>query len=348
MEWKEFEIEEVARLCGIQMKNDGMGAREIKALCPFCSDKHYHLYLNTEKNQWNCFRCGAKGNDVSLYARMNCITNREAVNELSERIGNTMPKKIKQAISTPMKSLVDRHNVYYDMLKLLKLNNNHHKALLKRGLREDNIRQFMYKSLPETEYERRRIINALSVKYDLRGVPGFYRKYGEWHMYSSDCGGFLIPVCNKDGYIQGMQIRFDSDKKRYRWFSTNEYPEGTGVSSWVHIVGDTSSDSAYLTEGALKAAKKYAYSRDGHAGHEERRRNDRYSYHHCPRRRHDKAALQGGYFLQGDSKHRRDRQRDAHDRADPALSGRMRRAPGHVLARAVERPGAQRHDPVPA
>ena len=253
MEWKEFEIEEVARLCGIQMKNDGMGAREIKALCPFCSDKHYHLYLNTEKNQWNCFRCGAKGNDVSLYAKMNCITNREAVNELSERIGNSMPKKVKQAISTPMKSLIERHNVYYDMLKLFKLNNNHHKALLKRGLREDNIQQFMYKSLPETEYERRRIINELSAKYDLRGVPGFYRKYGEWHMYSADCGGFLIPVCNKDGYIQGMQIRFDSDKKRYRWFSTNEYPEGTGVSSWVHIVGDTSSDSAYLTEGALKA-----------------------------------------------------------------------------------------------
>ena len=68
MEWKEFGIEEVARLCGIQMKNDGIGAREIKALCPFCGDKHYHLYLNTQKNQWNCFRCGARGNDVSLYA----------------------------------------------------------------------------------------------------------------------------------------------------------------------------------------------------------------------------------------------------------------------------------------
>ena len=147
MEWKEFGIEEVARLCGIQMKNDGMGAREIKALCPFCSDKHYLLYLNTEKNQWNCFRCGA--------------------------------------ISTPMKSLIERHNVYYDMLKLFKLNNNHHKALLKRGLREDNIQQFMYKSLPETKYERRRIINALSAKYDLRGVPGFYRKYGKWHMYAN-------------------------------------------------------------------------------------------------------------------------------------------------------------------
>ena len=30
-------------------------------------------------------------------------------------------------------------------------------------------------------------------------------------MHSADCGGFLIPVCNKDGYIQGMQIRFDKN-----------------------------------------------------------------------------------------------------------------------------------------
>ena len=28
---------------------------------------------------------------------------------------------------------------------------------------------------------------------------------------------------------------------------------GQGVSSWVHVVGDISSDTAYLTEGALKA-----------------------------------------------------------------------------------------------
>lgn len=37
MEWKEFEIEEVARLCGIQMKNDGMGARETKHYVRFAA-----------------------------------------------------------------------------------------------------------------------------------------------------------------------------------------------------------------------------------------------------------------------------------------------------------------------
>lgn len=253
MEWKEFGVEEVARLCGIQMRNDGMGAREIKALCPFCGDKHYHLYLNTEKNQWNCFRCGAKGNDVSLYARINCMTNREAANELSRYIGNTEPKVIRPINNTPMKPLIERHNVYYDLLRLLYLNGSHYKDLADRGLSAVNIRQFMYKSLPANEYECRNVIKNLCQKHDLSGIPGFYRKYGEWKMYMPKYGGFFVPVCDKDGYIQGMQIRLDSDTERYRWFSTNEYPEGTGVSSWVHVVGNTSSDTAYLTEGALKA-----------------------------------------------------------------------------------------------
>lgn len=253
MEWLEFGVEEVARLCGVQMKNDGMGAREIKALCPFCDDKHYHLYLNTAKNQWNCFKCGAKGNDVSLYARINCMTNGEAVNELKRYIGNTEPSVKKQVTSVPIKSLMERHNVYYDLLQLLFLNGKHYQNLLSRGLSTVNIRQFMYKSIPDNEYERREIIKKLSAKYDLSGIPGFYRKYGEWKIYVPKYGGFFVPVCDKDGYIQGMQIRLDSADDRYRWFSTNEYPEGTGVSSWVHIVGDTLSDTAYLTEGALKA-----------------------------------------------------------------------------------------------
>ena len=143
--------------------------------------------------------------------------------------------------------------MYYDMLQMLYLNNTHFNDLIDRGLSIKNIQNFLYKSVPANEYERREVIKKLSVQHDLSGIPGFYRKYGEWKMYEPPYGGYFVPVCNKDGYIQGMQIRLDVDDDRYRWFSTNEYPEGTGVSSWVHVVGDTSSDTAYLTEGALKA-----------------------------------------------------------------------------------------------
>ena len=195
MEWKEFGIEEVARLCGIQMKNDGIGAREIKALCPFCGDKHYHLYLNTQKNQWNCFRCGARGNDVSLYARINCMTNKEAANELSNCITGTEPKRIQPINSTPMKSLMERHNVYYDMLQMLPLNNTHFNDLIKRGLSMKNIQNFLYKSVPANEYERREIMNLHTAvtlfPYAIK--TGIYRVCkSDLTLTMTDIDGFLL------------------------------------------------------------------------------------------------------------------------------------------------------------
>jgi hypothetical protein len=35
--------------------------RERRYCCPVCGDKEFHLYVNTQKEVYNCFRCGAKG-----------------------------------------------------------------------------------------------------------------------------------------------------------------------------------------------------------------------------------------------------------------------------------------------
>ena len=68
-----------------------------------------------------------------------------------------------------------------------------------------------------------------------------------------------------------MQIRFDNppvkritaaDGKvtekvggRFRWLSTggNGFTDGTGITSYIHVTGDVSSDTLYLTEGGMKA-----------------------------------------------------------------------------------------------
>ena len=51
-----------------------------------------------------------------------------------------------------------------------------------------------------------------------------------------------------------MQIRLDDESdKKYRWFSTSKYNNGCGAKGWVHVTGDVSSNTLYLTEGALKA-----------------------------------------------------------------------------------------------
>jgi hypothetical protein len=39
----------------------------------------------------------------------------------------------------------------------------------------------------------------------------------------------------------------------YRWLSSNYFRNGTKTEPWVHVTGNTESDSAYITEGPLKA-----------------------------------------------------------------------------------------------
>ena len=66
--------------------------------------------------------------------------------------------------------------------------------------------------------------------------------------------GFLIPVRDKDGLIQGLKIRLDDgiSGRKYRWFSSRGLPDGTRSYSWIHVTGNTGSHTAYLTEGPLK------------------------------------------------------------------------------------------------
>lgn len=151
-------------------------------------------------------------------------------------------------------SLEQRHAVYSDMLAHLTLLPKHGENLLERGLSEERIRRNEYRSMPETERGRRLLTDLLrSHGHDLHGIPGFRTYYGDWTL--SGPNGFLIPVRNKDGLIQGLKIRMDDAQqanRKYRWLSSRNLPSGTRSYSWVHVTGNTQSKRAFLTEGPLK------------------------------------------------------------------------------------------------
>ena len=111
-----------------------------------------------------------------------------------------------------------------------------------------------YRSMPETERGRRLLTDLLrSLGHDLHGIPGFRTYYSDWTL--SGPSGFLIPVRNKDGLIQGLKIRLDDAQqanRKYRWLSSRNLPSGTRSYSWVHVTGKTQSKRAFLTEGPLK------------------------------------------------------------------------------------------------
>lgn len=140
------------------------------------------------------------------------------------------------------------------MLAHLTLLPKHGENLLERGLSEERIRRNEYRSMPETERGRRLLADLLrSHGHDLHGIPGFRTYYGDWTL--SGPNGFLIPVRNKDGLIQGLKIRLDDAQqanRKYRWLSSRNLPSGTRSYSWVHVTGNTQSKRAFLTEGPLK------------------------------------------------------------------------------------------------
>ena len=151
-------------------------------------------------------------------------------------------------------SLEERHAAYSTMLSYLTLLDKHWENLLERGLSEDRIQRNEYRSMPETEQGRRLLASLLrSCGFDLLGVPGFRTYYGDWTL--SGPNGFLIPVRDKNGLIQGLKIRLDDTDdpgRKYRWLSSRDMTNGTRSYSWVHVTGDTASKRAYLTEGPLK------------------------------------------------------------------------------------------------
>ena len=257
-EYERFDIIKVAQICGISFHPVQRHPVEFRALCPFCEDRKYHLGLNREKEQFHCFRCKAHGNSVSLYAMLHGLDNWAAYLALKDQSKLIPFPSVdrKQTNETPIRPLMERHDVYFDFLNMLRLQPDHRENLVRRGLSFAYINQFLYKSIPLDDAFRKKIIEKLSAKYDLLGIPGFYRDdTGEWKMYFKRCGGIFIPVCDREGYIQGLQMRLDvqGNEKKFRWFSSKHFPYGTKAQPWIHVIGDVNAKSACLTEGAMKA-----------------------------------------------------------------------------------------------
>lgn len=248
----------LAAACGIPYERDAAGA-EVRAKCPFCHDSRPRLYLNTDKNVFHCQWCKKSGNSITLYAERHGISNAAAYRELAVDFDcPPLPLYNRMEPEAVMKPLEERSRIYEDFLRMLELAPKHRLGLRNRGLDDEAIEMNLYRSVPK-KYGKlySKVMYALSGRYDLSGVPGFYRKNSQWHMATSE--GFFIPVRDAQGRIQGLQVRLDNGRKQeYKWFSSNGFPDGTKCAAFLHVVNWKPGIETYVTEGALKADVAYA------------------------------------------------------------------------------------------
>lgn len=261
----EFTIKDVAAICNIQELRSSV---ETFCVCPFCGDKRgkfsYIVSKGSKKNMYHCFACDSHGSMYDLYSRIRGKSDsfrsirKEIENELGRSVsaGQTyVPIDTTPAYDEAEKTDVDTINkVIRAFLDQLSLSDNHRKNLLSRGLKDDDIKRWMYRSVPSRRSGFAICKKLIKEGYDLSGVPGFYKYKGEWTFFIS-APGFYCPAFDENGRIWGMQIRLDEPKNgcKYIWFSSSGKDQGTGSGALYDYVPGTEEDIVIITEGILKS-----------------------------------------------------------------------------------------------
>lgn len=158
-------------------------------------------------------------------------------------------------------SFGQRDPVYRRLLELLDLSGRHRKELMRRGLTEEQIEAYQFRSTPAygTENLARILVRE---EYSLAGVPGFFfndRRNWDITFYRAN-RGILCPAYSLDGEIAGFQIRLDEpmNDRKYLWLSSTNRNRGAGSRSPVTFLGDPSDRTVRVTEGILKATVAHA------------------------------------------------------------------------------------------
>lgn len=261
-----FHIGDVVSVLGLPKAPYGRSDYYIP--CPECDGKQggKHLNINLKKDVFRCPRCNISGGIFDLYALFTGVPRERVRGKLVEALGSPESVKhiqYKRTVKALQKSEdtenecrlspVDvRDKTYRAFLAKLSLASDHRDNLRNRGLTDEEIDSLGYKTL--TSNGLTGISNCLSDNgIVLKGVPGFFlTKDGAWS-FSHTKRGILVPVRDRQGRIQGMQLRLDDElRRKYRWISSSGMNMGCRAFGWTHLAGEPT-EKILLTEGPMKA-----------------------------------------------------------------------------------------------
>ncbi len=263
--------------------------------CPQCNGKK-KLHIVYSKNLAHCNKCGCGGGMIPFAAQLLGVDNREAAKILDAYVNGDksyearetrrveqreiVKKAEKEAANkAPLASVESRNAIYTAFLEELCLSGNHKSNLVKRGLTDNQIAAYGYKSVPA--FGRETLPGILESKgHDCSGVPLFYkdRKSGKSLVNVGYHEGFYIPIRDLFGNIIGMQIRLDDkadanpEKKQLRYIYATSWSDSLSLYQGCNLEGvpklhhrgfETGLQSGKIptvaiTEGPLKADVAFA------------------------------------------------------------------------------------------
>lgn len=261
-----YHIADVIPLLGLPFPPQGRSSYYIS--CPCCdSGRAKHMNINLSKDVFRCPKCGFSGGVFALYGYYTGLSDNNAIKEdlgkklggfdtaqpLRRSFGKAIVPQDPSMMECPLTDIDARDATYRNLLGKLSLASDHKDNLLRRGLTDDAIIKNGYRTTLAVG-TKAIAKQLLADGYYLAGVPGFYRDSSDrqW-TFTQNQRGILIPVRDSQGRIQGLQIRRDNaGKRKFRWVSSAERPDGCKSVGWIHVAGPIR-EQVLLIEGPMKA-----------------------------------------------------------------------------------------------
>ena len=200
-----FTIGDVARLCNLTVRRENQPSEYIS--CPFCGRKKMNLHYG--KGLYHCPACGEGGSMLKLYSVLRGFqgSKAEIVREIKKELGITensyyrFSKQTDKQVEEPQPQVDFERmrrldTVYRAFLNKLFLARIHKPDLYARGLSDEDMERFGFKSVPLFGYKALcRELQAENIS--LENVGGFYLDGGEWTInLNPKMTGYMIPVYN--------------------------------------------------------------------------------------------------------------------------------------------------------
>ncbi|WAW13992.1 DNA primase [Peptostreptococcus equinus] len=154
----------------IQLKPSG---RNYKGLCPFHGEKTPSFHVNTSKQIYKCFGCGAGGDVISFIMDIENLDFMDALKFLAEKSGISINQNIDEKTRKKLEKIkkfqeinIEAARFFYS--QLMKRDNDAFKYLIKRGLDEKIIKNFGLGYAPDAWDQLKN--HLLSKKYTIEEI----------------------------------------------------------------------------------------------------------------------------------------------------------------------------------
>lgn len=234
-------------------------------LCPFHNDNNPSMSVSEKVKMFNCFSCGAKGNVVNFVARIENISEDQAVIKLAKRIGIEIDeKKSAQAVKEErLIKVMESANTFYQFY--LKNSDEGTKALKylhNRGITDEIINEFgiglsssnkdfLYLALSKQNHSALDGINLGLIKEDENDS-----------YYDTFRSRIMFPITNRFGKVVGFSGRIYTDSNQAKYINSIEsdifHKSDILYNYYNAIQSIRQNDCVYLFEGFMDviAAKK--------------------------------------------------------------------------------------------